>query len=52
MDDVQALKIAKELLRDPPRLGYLTISNALQWRLQYRRVVEEAGKVDGILRLR
>ena len=36
----------------PPALGYLTISNALQWRLQYRRVLEHAGKVDGILRVR
>ena len=26
-----------------PRLGYLTISNALQWRLQYSRVIEQAG---------
>jgi hypothetical protein len=32
--------------------GYLTVSNALQWRLQYGRVIAEAGKVDGILRLR
>lgn len=30
----------------------LTISNALQWRLQYARVIEEAGKVDGVLKLR
>jgi len=30
---------------------YLTISNALQWRLQYSRVIEQAGKVEGVLRL-
>lgn len=29
----------------------LTISNALQWRLQYARVVAEAGNVDGLIRL-
>jgi hypothetical protein len=30
---------------------YLTVSNALQWRLQYSRVIEQAGKVQGVLRL-
>jgi len=34
-----------------PQIGYLTISNALQWRLQYARVIEQAGKVEGVLRL-
>lgn len=32
-------------------IGYLTISNALQWRLQYSRVIEKANQVDGILRI-
>ena len=32
--------------------GYLTISNALQWRLQYARVIEKAGTIEGVLRLR
>ena len=39
-------------LRDPPLQGYLTISNALQWRLQYGRVIEQAGKIPGINRVR
>jgi hypothetical protein len=52
VDDIQAGEIADELLAHPPALGYLTISNALQWRLQYGRVIEQAGAVDGILRLR
>lgn len=51
-DDVQARKIAKEILKTPPEVGYLTISNALQWRLQYGRVIEQAGKVGGIIRVR
>jgi hypothetical protein len=34
------------------RLGYLTISNALQWRRQYGRVIVEAGLVDGITRIK
>lgn len=32
-----------------PEQGYLTISPALQWRLQFRRVVDRAGTVDGVL---
>lgn len=52
VDDIQALALAEDVLQNPPRIGYLTISNALQWRLQYRRVIERAGEVDGILRVR
>ena len=52
IDDVEATKLAEELLVDPPQLGYLTISNALQWRLQYRRIIEKAGTIDGILRVK
>jgi len=52
VDDIQAHKLAKEILQNPPKVGYLTISNALQWRLQYRRVIEKAGQVDGIIRVR
>jgi hypothetical protein len=52
VDDIQAHKLAEEILQNPPETGYLTISNALQWRLQYRRVIEKAGEVEGILRIR
>ena len=51
IDDIEATKLAEELLNRPPQLGYLTISNALQWRLQYKRVIEKAGTVDGIVRV-
>lgn len=53
VDDIEAYAIANELLDGAPLTGgYLTISNALQWRLQYSRVISEAGQVDGILRVR
>jgi hypothetical protein len=52
VDEIEADNLAKEILRSPPQLGYLTISNALQWRLQYSRVIEQAGAVGGILRLK
>lgn len=52
VEEIQSSQIADEILENPPSVGYLTISNALQWRLQYRRVIEEAGNVDGIHRIR
>ena len=51
-DDIEATKLAEELLQKRPKIGYLTISNALQWRLQYKRVITKAGEVEGVYRLR
>jgi hypothetical protein len=52
VDDIGASALADEILANPPEVGYLTVSNALQWRLQYGRVIEKAGSVTGIERLR
>ena len=51
MDDIQAETLALEIIGNRPIEGFLTISNALQWRLQYSRVIEKAGQFDGQLRL-
>jgi hypothetical protein len=51
VDEIQAQRLAEEILKDRPPIGFLTISNALQWRLQYSRVIEKAGKVDGVQRI-
>ena len=51
LDDIQAQELAEEVLANPPKIGYLTISNALQWRLQYSRVIQQAGTVVGIEKL-
>jgi hypothetical protein len=51
VDDIEANAIAQQLLREKPAEGYLTISNALQWRLQYGRVIQKAGAVSGIRRI-
>lgn len=48
VDEIGATLIAEEVLRSPPLQGYLTVSNALQWRLQYGRVIEVAGSVEGV----
>ena len=51
VDDIEARNIAEQILRAKPEEGYLTISNALQWRLQYGRVIQKAGTVSGIKRI-
>ena len=38
-DEITLNLIAEKILQERPKQGYLTISNALQWRLQYGRVV-------------
>lgn len=51
VDEVGAAVLARRILSDPPSLGYLTISNALQWRLHFRRVIDIAGQTEGVARL-
>ncbi len=48
VDEIELNNLAREIINDPPKQGYLTISNALQWRLQYSRVIEKAGLVHGV----
>jgi hypothetical protein len=52
VDEIGADQLADRILEAPPNQGYLTISNALQWRLQYGRVIQQAGSVSGIVRVR
>jgi hypothetical protein len=52
VDEIELRRIAEEVLAKMPEQGYLTISNALQWRLQYSRVIEQAGAVAGVLRVK
>lgn len=47
-DEVTLYRMAEDILNNPPQIGYLTISNALQWRLQYGRIVSLSENVDGI----
>lgn len=48
-DEIVYNELADEILAYPPAQGYLTISNALQWRLQYARVIALDNKVDGVI---
>lgn len=47
-DEVTLMNMAKDILKNPPIIGYLTISNALQWRLQYSRIVSINETIEGI----
>jgi hypothetical protein len=49
VDEMEAANIADEILVHPPGQGFLTISNALQWRLQYTRVIDLAGQEEGLI---
>lgn len=52
VDDIEANNIADEIISgNTPEQGYLTISNALQWRLQYNRVIQVSGAITGVIRV-
>lgn len=50
-DELVLNSLADEIMQSPPLLGYLTISNALQWRLQYSRIVNLNETVAGIVKI-
>ncbi|MCO5247530.1 MAG: hypothetical protein M9887_01060 [Chitinophagales bacterium] len=50
-DEITLSELAKSILKNPPEQGYLTISNALQWRLQYQRIVTLTDDIEGINRI-
>lgn len=51
IDEIGLEKLAKKILNKKPEQGYLTISNALQWRLQYSRVIGLTEYVAGVHKL-
>jgi len=50
-DEITLTQLAEQILSNPPEIGYLTISNALQWRLQYGRIVNLTENVIGIVKI-
>ena len=50
-DEITLHQLAKQIIKTKPKQGYLTISNALQWRLQYQRVVDLKTRVVGITKM-
>ncbi len=51
LDDIGRAALAEKILKDPPKQGVLTMSNALQWRLQYGRAITAAGREQGVVRI-
>lgn len=47
-DEVTLYRMSDEIIKNPPQIGYLTISNALQWRLHYGHIVSLDNEVSGI----
>ena len=47
-DEITLKQIAELILTSEITVGYLTISNALQWRLQYKRIVNLSDDIEGI----
>jgi hypothetical protein len=50
-DEITLMNMAAQILKNPPKVGYLTISNTLQWRLQYGRIVAMKEEVGGIVKI-
>lgn len=50
-DEITHNDLADEVLSRKPIQGYLTVSNALQWRLQYGRVIGLNNKIEGVINL-
>lgn len=44
LEEIGKERLAERVQEDTPEQGYITISNALQWRLQYRRPIKFAQK--------
>lgn len=48
-DEIVYNDLADEILENTPNQGFLTISNALQWRLQYARVIGLNNRIEGVI---
>ena len=48
LDEIGRTALAEQILRQPPEIGYLTVSSAWQWRLQYGRAIGIAGAIEGV----
>jgi hypothetical protein len=46
LDEIGRVQLAEKIMHERPKQGYLTVSNALQWRLQYGRVITLASKAE------
>jgi hypothetical protein len=52
IDEIGASDLADEIFTNRPCIGYLTISNAFQWRLHYERIIKKSDSISGIYKLK
>lgn len=50
-DEITLKQVSELILTSEITVGYLTISNALQWRLQYKRIVNLSDNIPGIYKI-
>ena len=48
LDEIGRELLAERIMQEPPVIGCLTVSNALQWRLQFGRALSAVGTVEGV----
>ena len=48
LDEIGREALAERIMNEPPEIGHLTISNALQWRLQFGRALSALGTTEGV----
>lgn len=48
LDEIGREALAERIMNEPPEIGYLTVSNALQWRLQFGRALNALGTTEGV----
>ncbi len=50
-DELTLNNLAEMIINEKPQQGYLTISNALQWRLQYSRAISLNNEIKGVVNI-
>ena len=48
-DEIELEQLAADIIANPPIIGVLTVSNALQWRLKYSRAVALNNSIAGVI---
>jgi hypothetical protein len=48
LNEIGRRSLAERIMKEPPCQGHLTISNALQWRLQYGRAISSSASPDAV----
>jgi hypothetical protein len=50
-DETVLSKLSKQILKTPPKQGYLSCSNTLPWWLHYQRIVDLTDRINGLTKI-